>query len=307
MSVRFIADQPWADIELQRCLRRQTPKRVAIAYVGTHAQELLQLAKGDRIVVDASKESLRGGRTDPAMLREWVDLGVEVRTLDELHAKVVILGRRAPGALIVGSANASRSSTALLEAVALIRDSDAYRQASEQFDLWWELAQPVDLAWAKEQYRPPKGGGRRALVPTSDDRVWIVRTDDDDRPLSPAAQKRQVSLESETASKYDIWPLILSGQEADAIARGDCVIAVQPSGEGGGGTKAWVPALVRDISRKGVGKEDVGHLVALAEAPGVTWAQLREVLDAAGLDTDSDPLAVDRRSVRKAVLALWGL
>ncbi|SVC38083.1 uncharacterized protein METZ01_LOCUS290937 [marine metagenome] len=98
--------------------------RAAIAYFGTDSHELLPLKEGDTLVCDVSERAVKNGSTNPTALKEFVDEGVDVWSYEGLHAKVVVLPRRA----FVGSANASRnSSERLFEAVIETTDTDEIR------------------------------------------------------------------------------------------------------------------------------------------------------------------------------------
>jgi hypothetical protein len=98
--------------------------RVAIAYFGTDSHDLLPLKAGDTLVCDASERAVKNGSTNPTALKEFVYQGVDVWSYEGLHAKVVVLPRRA----FVGSANASRnSSERLFEAVIETTDTDEIR------------------------------------------------------------------------------------------------------------------------------------------------------------------------------------
>lgn len=132
---------------------------VAVAYLGMGAVERLPLVEGDLLVVNASPRSLRAGAVDPDALADYIDLGVEVVSVRNLHAKVYVLGKT----LFIGSANNSESSAfGLVEAVVRTTDAVAVRDARELVETLAGEGEWVDDAFltvAREQWRPPKGGG----------------------------------------------------------------------------------------------------------------------------------------------------
>ena len=98
--------------------------RAAIAYFGANSHELLPLKEGDTLVCDVSERAVKNGSTNPMALKTFLEQGVDVWSYEGLHAKVVVLPRRA----FVGSANASRnSSERLFEAVIETTDTDEIR------------------------------------------------------------------------------------------------------------------------------------------------------------------------------------
>ena len=47
---------------------------------------MLRLAKGDVLIVDMSEARVKVGATDPALIRQYMDKGVAVYSLQRLHA-----------------------------------------------------------------------------------------------------------------------------------------------------------------------------------------------------------------------------
>jgi len=120
-NTKFIKGDPWIPItkkvsEHKSDKRKKSPVLVAIAYISDHADELLpNLGKGDIVVCDASESSIKGGITSAKILLKWKNAGVRIICYENLHAKVVVIGKTA----FVGSANASKSSVDDLHEAAL--------------------------------------------------------------------------------------------------------------------------------------------------------------------------------------------
>jgi hypothetical protein len=103
----------WNDIT-SAAKQAKTPAHVAVAYFGERGPSLLPLPKGSSIVVDASIATVAQGSTSPAALERLRYSGVDIYTMQNLHAKVYAFDDIA----FVGSANASlHSANTLLEAV----------------------------------------------------------------------------------------------------------------------------------------------------------------------------------------------
>ena len=109
MTSEFISDDVWAQIS--RAARRcHSPSHVAVAFIGSGASGMLPLKKGSRLVVDASKRTVKAGLTNPYELERYYKKGVKIYSHKDLHAKVFVFGDLA----FVGSANVSKNSKDVL-------------------------------------------------------------------------------------------------------------------------------------------------------------------------------------------------
>ena len=77
---------------------------VAVAYFGTGASKLLPLRKGSTLIVDMSQAAVGSGQTNPSEILKLVNRGVDVHSVNNLHAKVFAVGNQA----FVGSTNVSQ-------------------------------------------------------------------------------------------------------------------------------------------------------------------------------------------------------
>ena len=114
----------------------------AVAYWGEGAADRTGFsenadANNVRIICD-----LLSGACNPTEIETLMQLGLTVRTLDRLHAKIWISGDD----VIIGSANASRSglpgedeqgASANIEAAVLSQDSDLAREVTDWFERQW--------------------------------------------------------------------------------------------------------------------------------------------------------------------------
>jgi hypothetical protein len=128
------------------------PIRIAVAFWGSGAQAVIDPSRQYEVICN-----LTGGATNPAVVRDLRAMpNVRIRHMDQLHAKVVLAGKRA----IVGSANFSANGLGLdgsevtgwLEAAAVIDGTDV----GPWFDAHWKAAAEVsdddldlaELTWA---------------------------------------------------------------------------------------------------------------------------------------------------------------
>jgi hypothetical protein len=180
VSTKLLPEGAWKRIRGAIRLSKK-PVLAAIAYFGQGGAKRLPLRKGSRIVVDASEHAVRSGQTHPNSLLELHRKGVRIFSVGNLHAKVMVIGRRA----FIGSANVSnRSEKGLVEAVVETTDESAV-EATRQFvrDLCLQPLGPERLKELQGQYRPPmvpggKRGNRarrsRERPDAGLDRTWLV-------------------------------------------------------------------------------------------------------------------------------------
>lgn len=125
MTVKFVGGAVWP--EMTAIARRGGPRRAAIAFLGADAPRRLPLAKGDVLIVNASRAALLSHATSPDALATYCKRGVNVFSSPILHAKVVVTRSCA----VVGSANASPTSGRMHEAVMVTNDPAVVRAARD--------------------------------------------------------------------------------------------------------------------------------------------------------------------------------
>jgi len=193
----------------------------AVAYWGGGAAKrtgLANLAKDKckhvRIVCD-----LLSGACSPSEIKELRKLGIQVKKLDRLHAKVWINGNN----VVVGSANASKPGLSYedensnIEAAVLLKDKSISEQAKCWFEERWKAATPIDdkdmgiaeELWAKRvRYESEQKFGRQF------DRLSGVQVVAYSDGLSSEARKEEKKLKEEnklrkTGKQVGLfeWPL----------------------------------------------------------------------------------------------------
>ena len=177
MPTRLLTDDIWRRIS--KLARRCKKARVAVAYLAKHGAQRLPLREGSLLVVDFSTHAVASGQTDPREILKLIRNGVEVHSVENLHAKVFALGDR----LIVGSTNVSESSaTGLVEAAIETTDRAACAGGAAFVEsLRGDHVGPAHARAMAKNYKEPKrdrgGGGRRgrrsAPIPTQS-KVWLV-------------------------------------------------------------------------------------------------------------------------------------
>lgn len=229
----FIAgDDVWKTLR-DVARRAKGPKRIAVAYLGDGAGDLIHLGEGDQLLVALTEANCKAGCVSPREVSRLLDRGVDVFVdEDDLHAKVYILG----DVLVVGSPNLSKhSATTLHEAVLVSRDAAAVRDAVAWFDE--RCTNPVSSAWldvCARAYRPPRRPPRRGSRKSITGRVWLVGVKPMELPDDELQEWEagEIEAEDEAEDGVGIETLRFLGASlfAREVKRGDLVIQVWKDG-----------------------------------------------------------------------------
>lgn len=135
--MRFEAGKPW--LAITKALRSAGPRYAAVAYVAHGADELLPLKAGDVLIANIGDSAMGSRSTSPAVVRRFLERGVDVYSWDRLHAKVMATTRLA----IIGSANASTNSATNVDEAVVITDDQATIEQVRSFVQSLRKAVPV--------------------------------------------------------------------------------------------------------------------------------------------------------------------
>jgi hypothetical protein len=286
LTTAFLSHSIWPQLTkaTRRCHHRCD---VAVAYFGQGASRLLPLAKGSRLVVDASERSVGCGQTCPADLVNLVNRGVAVYSVPNLHAKVFVLGRAA----YIGSANvSSRAASYLVEAVIRTTERSAVRAARKfvQQQCLHELTPTVLKRLAKLYHAPQIPGGKpgkRRQAMTSErpalPRLLLAQLELEDWSESdqnfhdagvPAAKKHQQHQRS-----FELDSFRWTGK--CPYQRGNVVIQI--TDEGSGGIFVSPPANVLLVRTRRGGDKQVSFVYV--EQPARRRKQLKALARALGI------------------------
>lgn len=122
----FHTEDVWPTIT---ALCRKGRGHVAVAFLGAGSYDLLPLSEGSILVVNASLDAVRQGLTNPSELIKFVKKKVKVHTAQDLHAKVFAFPHR----VVIGSANASKSSARYWQEAAVASSERAIIEGAHEF------------------------------------------------------------------------------------------------------------------------------------------------------------------------------
>ncbi len=236
-------------------LAKKSKGDVAVAYFGQGAAKRLPLKRGSRLVVNMSLPTVKAGLTHPGELVALLRRGVEIHTVNNLHAKVYVFG----GIALIGSPNVSNSSAnKLLEAALETSRSEQVRECREFIhrqlgdEVTEERAKAMLAHWspAKGPVTGIKGKKQGDKVQASHNRTWVVHVHDADfdEVDTTAAKSGRPKARSRLQKKKD--SLDEFGSEGGVFTRdvgnGDIVVQVYRRGR-----EAWVypPGYVLHVHR----------------------------------------------------------
>lgn len=309
--IQLVADGTWHGLE--DYLHADVRKRAAISYIGPAAAELLDLVGDDMIIVDGSDAALQAGQVDPTTISRWHKAGVDVRTLPNLHAKMIHL-EGGETYVVIGSANASARSRDLLKEAAVLTDDEGFvYTVAEQLDVWWAEGDPIDQTWlkrARELYRPPARVPAQRRAAPQPRRLWIGIGINDPVPVPPKAAAARETLEQRYGrGVVDSW-LMNPGDER-AVRPGDEVVLVQagPLRQQPRRNSPISPPAI--VARVVLDETDPTALLVWPQGAedGLeprTYEQLLDAVDQVGGEIDWDKPFPARSPAAEAIRTLWG-
>lgn len=122
-------------------LQFQGKIKCAVAFLGLASIELLRNSSPETKIIC----NLESGATNPYAIEQLITLGIQVKTIGNLHTKVYLVeGEQA----VVGSANLSANGLSYedgevngwLEAGVLVKDKETLAEINTWFDMQWEVA-----------------------------------------------------------------------------------------------------------------------------------------------------------------------
>lgn len=168
---RLLHDDLWSTITNLAMQSKQSD--VAVGYLGSGANKLLPLQKGDSLVVDMSQDVVKKGQTNPFEIEKYYNKGVNVYTYSNLHAKLYVFDSR----LVVCSANVSQHSKDVLTEVGLLSDDKDLLETARELvkSFQFETVTPEYINLCKRIYNPPIiKHGIRGKAPPNQSNLWLV-------------------------------------------------------------------------------------------------------------------------------------
>lgn len=175
--LKFLSDNTW-EVLKSLSINAKTIK-IAVAYFGRGASEIINLKKGDTLIVAMHLNNIKAGQVDPFEIEKLFLKGVNIYNLPNLHSKIFIFDNQ----LVVGSSNVSINSiNNLIESAILTDDKNAVANAKQFIsDHSIEKVELDYIEVCKDNYNPPKfeGKGVKPIVSKYKgqlSRLWLIST-----------------------------------------------------------------------------------------------------------------------------------
>lgn len=223
--------------EINDIASKSKVRRVAVAYLGTGATELLPLKKGDTLTVNMSLANVKNGQVNPFEVEKYYEAGVKVFNCKNLHAKVYLFDKK----VIVCSANISSNSyspTGLIECGLLTDDKKALSDTADFIDtLLIEKISKAYIDLCKENYNPPKFSGtkgrqllKKPKLETSN--FWVINihptTFNDEEELILEKDHSEYEIELPNRDDYDVGSIKYGASSSfiKNVKKGDLVMQI---------------------------------------------------------------------------------
>jgi len=202
-------------------------RRVAVAYVSQ--ADILDLGRGDVLVVNAGRHAMAQGSTTKFALQEYLKRGVLIYNRPDLHTKVIVLGKLA----VVGSSNISRRASrgTSVEAAVVTTSAQLVRQVASFIDDLHSDLKPMTsadvarLPDAPETPGSPSDDGPEVIDPPR--RLWAYWNEDHDLSAAEVAVIKRAKHAFQGRAKHTV--LVDADDRAEA---GDLLLPVWMSRDG---------------------------------------------------------------------------
>lgn len=198
--IKLISNDLW-DV-IKNYSRKTQKSKVASAYLTSNAFEKVPLKKGDILLVAMCKRNLECGSVDPYEVEKYYNKGVKIYNLNNLHAKIYLLGNN----VIIGSANLTSNSEKLVEAGIITDNPKAIFNAKQFFKE--NCIEPITIGYinlCKKWYKPATFNGFKSKKKSTKfngqlSNLWVLNT----QPIKGDTSKDDVLFENKkkTFNKY---------------------------------------------------------------------------------------------------------
>jgi len=236
LTTTLITNQIWN--HLTTATRRNKSKSiVAVAYFSEGASKLLPLSEGSLLLIDASEKAVKSGQTHPNDLLELYNMGVKIYSKEWLHAKMFVLGNT----LYIGSTNASKHSSKLVEAILKTSDKKTIQEAKAFINSYCKLEMGEEqLKRLQKKYRKPKFIGAKENNKKSPEKrfqsstafyVYHLKYEDysKDERIQSAKGKEEVKNKRLRKTRHKVDEFLWTGKFPPK--KGDIIMQVTDNGD----------------------------------------------------------------------------
>ena len=175
--IEFLSENIWTTI--RNLSEKSKRTKVAVAYFGTGASQLLTLKKGDTLIVAMHLNNVKAGQVNPFEIEKLLEKGVLLYNLSNLHSKIYLFDEK----VIISSANVSSHSVDTLIETGILTDDTTIIDDAEKFikENSVEKVEQDYIELCKENYNPPKFFGKKTKQKKDNfkgqlSRMWVIST-----------------------------------------------------------------------------------------------------------------------------------
>jgi len=271
--------------ELEMLSKAAKSKIAAIAYVSDDS--VIAFKKGDTLVTDASKQSIKFGRTSAKILEKALSRGAELYSCDTLHGKTVVFDQCA----YIGSANCSENSKNNLDEIGVFTDHpNAVSGAIQLIYGLIEKSTPIDNEYIKnileiEVIRSGSLKKQRKGIKIHPTTTWIISLRNDG--VFPGDES-QVEADSQSIefleNQEPAWFFMKKGNFFDSARVGDSVVILDREYSKNKSPKnAYRQATILKITDDQKAKVKSYHYGYTADS-SITWAAFKKLAKVAGIN-----------------------
>lgn len=264
-------------------------KSAAVAYVTD--DEFIAFRKGDTLVVDASDQSIKTGRTSAKILNKAFQKGAALYSCDSLHGKAIVFDNH----VYVGSANISKNSVNHLNEMGVLSDSP--NLISETLQVISELektSERIDEAFMKHALSLPVstykfGHAKKRKIEIKQPTTWLLAGLSNAKYLGTPEDEKKVDEDNESCSD-------LLGEEPEIIwyknntkfskdaENGDIVIYLEKDSKGDVPSRVFRHAIIRETT---AGSKMKSFHIVFDKNSEVEWSIFKDELKRLGTDIGS--------------------
>ena len=291
--LRLHSEQLWS--EIARLAQKTKKKLAAVAYISD--DEIIKFGERDLLVVDASDEAIKSGRTNARVIKDAFYRNAKIYSNQFLHAKIMLFDSIA----VIGSGNISFTSRNTLHEAAVFSDRpELVASVIDFIEQLAKLSQAVDQSFIERiceisverpYFTSVFDDGKRPNQPKiklRNPRTWILAGKEIDYPgnddVIQQVKDEVASEEPDTSTEVDWFWWRGSSLFCREAQRGDLIVWIYPA-QSVVGVRVYKHATIRKVFQENDQHAKTYHCAwpTDCEKTALTWKQFERLSQRAGI------------------------